>query len=189
VAKEAGVAYGLVYHYFRNKEELLASVFDATWTGFVHRLHDVVTAQGSLEETVQRVVRLAFDAYRVDPRAVRVLILEIARSPAGGRVNRGSAFIEVIRASQALFERARDAGELDPDADPLLCAASLFGAVEMGLTSLVLGLAAPPDAAAIDRAAEQVSRHFLRGILPRSEAELSWKNGKSATKSKALRRS
>ena len=35
VAKEAGVAYGLVYHYFRNKEELLQLVFEAGWGGFL----------------------------------------------------------------------------------------------------------------------------------------------------------
>ena len=44
VAREANVAYGLVYHYFRNKEELLQLVFETGWGGFVTRIREARTA-------------------------------------------------------------------------------------------------------------------------------------------------
>ena len=164
VAREAGVAYGLVYHYFKNKDELLETVFDAGWTGFVTRLRAVAEGEGSLVQKVHGISAVAFEAYRVDPRAVRVLILEIARSPAGARVNRETAFAEVIKMSAQMLARAQTAGELRADVDPLLASALLFGAIEMGLTAFVAGLLDPRDTVALERAQLQIAESFLRGV-------------------------
>jgi len=189
VAREAGVAYGLVYHYFKNKDELLETVFDAGWTGFVTRLRAVAEGEGSLVQKVHGISAVAFEAYRVDPRAVRVLILEIARSPAGARVNRETAFAEVIKMSAQMLARAQTAGELRADVDPLLASALLFGAIEMGLTAFVAGLLDSRDAAALERAQVQIAESFLRGVHTGSGAELAWKPERSAAKPKAAKRS
>ncbi len=164
VAREAGVAYGLVYHYFKNKDELLETVFDAGWSGFVTRLRAVAEGEGSLTQKVHGISAVAFEAYRVDPRAVRVLILEIARSPAGARVNRETAFAEVIKMSAHMLAKAQADGELREDVDPLLAATLLFGAIEMGLTAFVAGLLDARDAAALERAQLQIAESFLRGV-------------------------
>jgi TetR/AcrR family transcriptional regulator, fatty acid metabolism regulator protein len=189
VAREAGVAYGLVYHYFKNKDELLETVFDAGWTGFVTRLRAVAEGEGNLVQKVYGISAVAFEAYRVDPRAVRVLILEIARSPAGARVNRETAFAEVIKMSAQMLARAQAAGELRADVDPLLASALLFGAIEMGLTAFVAGLLDSRDAAALERAQVQIAESFLRGVHTGSGAELAWKPERSAAKPKAAKRS
>ncbi|RKH44661.1 TetR/AcrR family transcriptional regulator [Corallococcus sicarius] len=203
VAKEAGVAYGLVYHYFKNKDELLETVFETGWSGFISRARVVAESEGPLAEKVRRIADVAFEAYRVDPRAVKVLILEIARSPAGARINRQTAFVDVIRLSAQMFTRARETGELRPDVDPLLASALLFGSIEMGLTAFVVGLADARDTVMLERAKAQIADSFLHGVLvprselpqgselPKSEAppEVStWKREKSGTKSKAPKR-
>lgn len=191
VAKEAGVAYGLVYHYFQNKDELLGSVFEAAWSGFVHRLVEVAGAtELSLEEKVRGVARVAFESYRHDPRAVRVLILEIARNPAGARVDRGGAFTGVIQLAEGMFHLAQEKGELRRELDPRLCAALLFGAIEMGLTSFVVGLFDARDEEALARVQRQVAEVFLGGVLSRTPgAEVEWKKDTSGTKSQTARRS
>ncbi len=191
VAREAGVAYGLVYHYFKNKDELLETVFETGWSGFVARMRTVAESEGSLEEKVRGVTHVAFEAYRVDPRAVKVLILEIARSPAGSRVNRQTAFTDMIRLSAEMFSRAQAAGELRPDVDPLLAASVLFGAIEMGLTAFVVGLMDARDTERLEQAKVQIAESFLRGVLPIAAAapEVQWKSQeKSSTRSKAGKR-
>lgn len=196
VAKEAGVAYGLVYHYFKNKDELLETVFDTGWSGFVTRVRAVVETEGTLEEKVRGIVDVAFEAYRVDPRAVKVLILEIARSPAGSRINRQTAFVDAIRLSSSLFAQAKEGGELRADMDPQLASALLFGNIEMGLTAFVVGLADSRDAGALERAKAQIADSFLYGVLTGAHgAEVpAWKSSekpseKSATKPRAPKRS
>ncbi len=192
VAREAGVAYGLVYHYFKNKDELLESVFHSGWEGFVERLTGAAAREGTLEARVRALVSVAFDAYRHDPKGVKVLILEVGRSPAGGAVNRGGAFGQVIELVVGLFADAQAKGEVPAGLEPLLLATMLFGAIEMGLTAFVLGLLDRKDEAVIDRAARQVAETFLHGVVGArmgvvQEAQ-PWTQEKSGTKSRAARR-
>jgi TetR/AcrR family fatty acid metabolism transcriptional regulator len=140
-------------------------------------------------------VDVAFEAYRVDPRAVKVLILEIARSPAGSRINRQTAFVDAIRLSSGLFAQAKESGELRADMDPQLASALLFGNIEMGLTAFVVGLTDSRDVAALERAKAQIADSFLYGVLTAAHGEEvpTWKSSekppeKSATKSRAPKR-
>ncbi len=164
VALEAGVAYGLVYHYFKNKDELLESVFESGWRGFLTRVQAEIARDQQIEARVRGIVHVAFEAYRRDPMGVKVLILEVGRSPAGGAVNRGDAFAQVIAAASEMFAQAQGRGELSESMDPTLCAAMLFGCIEMGLTTFVMRLIDKNEDAAIDRARDQVAALFLNGI-------------------------
>ncbi|HXX31690.1 MAG TPA: TetR/AcrR family transcriptional regulator [Myxococcaceae bacterium] len=186
VAREAGVAYGLVYHYFRNKEELLQLVFETGWGGFVARIRDAAEGTATLDAKVRRIFQVAFDGYRVDPRGVRVLVLEFARGPGTGEANRRGAFAEIMDITRGMFERAQARGELRPELDPALCAAMLFGAVEMGLTSLVMGLLDGRDEALLGRAQTQLADSFLHGTLV---AEGPWKQDRSGSRLKTVKRS
>lgn len=197
VAREAGVAYGLVYHYFKDKDELLGSVFESGWQSFLSRVQAALSQQSDFESKVRSVVNVSFEAYRRDPRAVKVLILEVGRSPSGGSVNRGSEFTHVIELAAQIFADAQKAGQLPAHLDPTLTAALLFGSIEMGLTAFVMGLLERRDDV-LEAARDQVAETFLRGVLhsrPSAGAvaaglpsEAAWTHVKSGTKSKVARR-
>ena len=88
-----------------------------------------------------------------------------------------------------VFEDAKAQGQIKPEMDPLLAATMLFGAIEMGLTAFVLGLLDRKDDGVLDRARDQVTETFLRGVMPgRLPVEESWTNAKSLSKSRAQRR-
>jgi len=199
VAREAGVAYGLVYHYFKDKDELLNSVFESGWRSFLARVTDALAHEAGFEARIRSVVHVAFESYRRDPRGVKVLILEVGRSPSGGAVNRGGAFANVIELAAGIFEEARGRGEIASHLDPRLSAALLFGSIEMGLTTFVMGLMERRDDV-LDRARDQVAETFLHGVVgakPSAQpmvapeaiaSEAAPWNSKSGTKSKAARR-
>ncbi len=191
VAKEAGVAYGLVYHYFKNKDELLETVFETGWNGFISRVRAVVEGEGTLEQKVHRIVDVAFEAYRVDPRGVKVLIVEIARGP-GGRVNQQTTFTAALQLCTQMLAQAQAAGELRPDLDLQLAAALFFGNIEMAFTALVMGMVDTRDPEKMERARRQIAESVLHGVHGREAAsEVPWKKEqeKSATRSKASKRS
>ena len=165
IADEAGVAYGLVYHYFKNKDELLESVFASGWQNFLGRVQAEIASDHHVAARVEGIVHVAFEAYRRDPRGVKVLILEVGRSPAGGAVNRGGAFSSVIIAAAQMFAEGQRRGEIPAHLEPTLCATMLFGSIEMGLTSFVMGLLDKRDDEAIDRARDQVAETFLHGLV------------------------
>jgi TetR/AcrR family transcriptional regulator, fatty acid metabolism regulator protein len=188
VAREAGVAYGLVYHYFKNKEELLQLVFETGWGGFMSRIRDAAETSVSLEQKIGRIAQVAFEAYRIDPRGVRVLVLEFARSPSTGEANRRTAFAEVLGVITRMFERARTRGELRAGLEPALCAAMLFGSVEMSLTGFVMGLLDPRDSGLLAHAQEQLTSLFLDGARAAPE-DARWKKDRSGPRLKTVKRS
>ncbi len=169
IAREAGIAYGLVYHYFRNKEEILASAFEERWSGFLAVVDAIAAGPKPAREKLQSVAALILSAYRRRPDWVKVLVLEIQRSSR-------FAAPEQIRAVGRLFEQVarivregQEKGELRTDVDPQVACVVLVGALDLVITSLVLGLTRidggdAQQAAYYDRAASAVVDVFLRGM-------------------------
>jgi len=176
VAKKAGVAYGLVYHYFKNKDELLQAVFQQSSEWLFTNLKSIVDRGGTVPEVVRGITDWCFDAYRQDPRSMRVLVLQVARGPALPGQTIQSRFVEIIQLLIRMFTAAIERGELRKELDPVLLAAQLFGTLEMGLTSFVMRLYDASDEAQLKRAAGQVSECFLSGVMAAASArEAAWK--------------
>jgi AcrR family transcriptional regulator len=81
IAREAGIAYGLVYHYFKNKEQILDTIFEEQWSGFLETLETIAAGSGQTEDKLNAIARLILEAYRVRSDWVKVLVFEIQRSP------------------------------------------------------------------------------------------------------------
>jgi TetR/AcrR family transcriptional regulator, fatty acid metabolism regulator protein len=135
VAKEAGVAYGLVYHYFGSKEDLLETIFRRTWSRMLEAVEEVERADAPAREQLAAVARIVLGAWPVDPDLVRVLVREVARSPQLGREvdEIANAFLALER----IVLRGQERGELRTDVDPRLAAWILYGALEEILTGWV----------------------------------------------------
>jgi AcrR family transcriptional regulator len=137
IAKEAGVAYGLMYHYFSSKDELLETIFRDTWTQMVARIQEVEDAGVPAREQVRRVAALILRAWIRDPDLIRVLVREITRSPhLQEEVDEiGHAFAALERIVRGGQER----GELRADLEPRVAAYVFYGALEEILTGWVIG--------------------------------------------------
>ncbi len=166
VARQAGVAYGLVYHYFRNKDELLESVFAEQWTIFIQSLEAIRSGPGTAAEQLASVCRFVFDVFRTAPEAVRVLMIEVPRTPDALRVgSTRQTFEAAMRIVADIVRRGQDAGELRRDVDPIVAAASLLGALELNLTGMVVGVVGASSEDEVERRNAQVVSVVLGGIL------------------------
>jgi TetR/AcrR family fatty acid metabolism transcriptional regulator len=137
VAREAGVAYGLVYHYFGSKEQLLDTIFRRTWTNMLEAVEEVERGEGSTREQIRAIARIVLGAWQLDPDLIRVLIREVARGP-----QLEQEIDEIGRAFDALervVARGQEKGELRTDVEPRLAAWILYGALEEILTGWVFG--------------------------------------------------
>jgi AcrR family transcriptional regulator len=149
IANEAGVAHGLLYHYFRSKEEVLETIFRETWTALVADTVRIETSGASLREQLRRFARIYLGSWLVTPELVRVLVREVARSPeVGDRVEEIRGLFEAL---SRIIEAGRQRGEVRPDVDPLLAAWVVYGALEEILTGWVLGQL-PGSEADVERA-------------------------------------
>jgi TetR/AcrR family transcriptional regulator, fatty acid metabolism regulator protein len=141
IAEEAGIAYGLVYHYFDSKEDLLETIFRTTWTEMLARIGEVEEAGVPASEAVRQVTALLLRTWRRDPDLVRVLVREVTRNP-----HVQQEVDEITAAMQALeriIRRGQDSGEFRSDVDARVAAVVFYGALEEMLSSWVLG--ALPD--------------------------------------------
>ena len=137
IAEEAGIAHGLVYHYFSSKDELLQAVFRETWAELLDALEAVADSDKPAREQLQDVASVLLRSWQHDPDLVRVLVREVARSPQlqeqMGEV--GKAFGAIKR----IVEHGQRTGELRAELDPQLVSVAFHGAIEEILTGWVLG--------------------------------------------------
>jgi AcrR family transcriptional regulator len=143
IAGEAGVAHGLLYHYFDSKEQLLETVFRDTWSALLDAFARVAESDEPAPEQLRQVAAILLRSWRRDPDLVRVLVREVGRSQTlPARVDEiGSVF----RAIEGIVERGQAAGQLRDDVEPRLASWIFYGAIEEILTGWVLGQLADAD--------------------------------------------
>jgi TetR/AcrR family fatty acid metabolism transcriptional regulator len=137
IAEEAGVAYGLVYHYFTSKEEVLETIFRETWTELLEAVRQVEESGEPAQEQLRQVAAILLRAWRRDPDLVRVLVREVARSPELQR--RVGEIEQAFTAIERIVTRGQEQGELRRDVEPRLASWIFYGAIEEILTGWVLG--------------------------------------------------
>jgi AcrR family transcriptional regulator len=162
IAKEAGVAYGLLYHYFRSKDEILETIFRETWGGMLATVRSVEDAGGPAREQVRRVASIVLRSYVRDPDLVRVLVREVTRSPhLQQEVEEvGHATTELER----IVRRGQEEGEFRTNLPPRLAAAIFYGALEQILTGWVLGTP-PEDSDEVEDAIRTVVEMLCDGLV------------------------
>ena len=137
VAVEAGVAHGLLYHYFPSKEELLATIFRDTWRSLLEALREVEESDEPAREQLRKVAAIVLRTWRREPDLVRVIVREVARGPQLTREI--DEIAQAMDAIERIVARGQERGELRSDVDARLAAVILYGALDEILTGWVLG--------------------------------------------------
>ncbi len=137
IAEEAGVAHGLLYHYFSSKDEVLETIFRDHWTALLARIHTVESSGDAPVEQLRGIVGAMFHGWRHDPDVVRVVIREIARSAEVSQ--RVGELVKPIGAIRRIFERGQAAGDFRRDLEADTAAVIVYGAIDELITGWVLG--------------------------------------------------
>jgi len=137
IAEEAGVAHGLLYHYFSSKEEVLQTVFRENWVELVGRFRAVELSDEPAGEKLEGIAKILLRTWRNDPALVTVMVREVARSP------QLQGQVDEVREAFAILERViregQEQGEFRDDVDPQLASWIVYGGLEEVLTGWVLG--------------------------------------------------
>jgi AcrR family transcriptional regulator len=164
IAEEAGVAHGLLYHYFRSKEEVLATIFRENWSTLVARFRDVAASEEPAEDKLRGIAKILLRSWVRDPALVTVMIREVARSPhlqsQVAEIGDGFAVI------QGVIEQGRSDGSFRPEIDSLFATWIFYGGLEELLTGWVLEQL-PHGEADVARAEEMVVEIVCGGLCRR----------------------
>jgi TetR/AcrR family fatty acid metabolism transcriptional regulator len=162
IAAEAGVAHGLLYHYFSSKDEVLETVFRENFGELLERFRGVEAASDlSAPEKLEAIAKILLRTWRNDPDLVTVMVRDVARSP------QLQLQVDEVREAFAIVQRVIEAGQADgsfrADLDGRLASWVVYGGLEEVLTGWVLGqLPAGEDEVA--RAERTVVDLALRGL-------------------------
>lgn len=141
IAADAGVAYGLLYHYFGSKEEVLHTVFRETWAEMLETISGIEEAGGPAREQVRKVAAVVLGSWKANPDLIRLLVREVARGP------QLEQEIEEIRlafdALERIVRRGVESGDFRSGLNPRVASWVLYGALEEVLTGWVMGR--PPE--------------------------------------------
>jgi TetR/AcrR family fatty acid metabolism transcriptional regulator len=166
VARAASVAYGLVYHYFRNKDELLESVFAEQWAILMNAIQAIDEGPGTAPDKIAGIYGFVFDVYKTAPAAVRVLILEVTRTTHALRAgSTRETFERAVRVVADVVQQGIARGELRRDVDPVVAATAILGALELAVSGMVVGLVPARTEEEIDLAKRQATDLILGGLL------------------------
>jgi TetR/AcrR family transcriptional regulator, fatty acid metabolism regulator protein len=169
IADEAGVAYGLVYHYFDSKEQVLDELFTERWSLLLTATEEVDGKSLSGREKLDGVARFIIDSYRHDPELMKVIIVEVTRA---ANTFARTHLSEINRAYETIAKIVSDAqaaGEFRSDIDPGFASMWFYGAIEQLLSGWVFGLI-PGEEKDFDRAREMVVETICGGLEARDRA-------------------
>jgi AcrR family transcriptional regulator len=162
IAEEAGVAHGLLYHYFKSKNDVLEAVFHENWNMLQLRIASVEETDEPAADQLRHVAAIVLRTWLHLPDVVTVVIREFGRSPElAERIGQLAQPIEVI---QRVIARGIERGEFRSDIDPQFAATVVYGSIDELLTGWVLGRlpSGEEDVAAAEKTLLEVSLLGLR---------------------------
>lgn len=165
IAEEAKIAYGLVYHYFKSKEDVLNSIFQERWGVFVELLKWLEQQDMPLQDKLSRIANATLEGYRLNSEMMEVVILEIARNSKFFDKANVEPVKQALGCIEGMIQREVDAGRIRKGVDARVAAFTFFSNLEAMLTGSVLGAFMMTGAEEQNRLRDQLVDMFLHGIV------------------------
>jgi TetR/AcrR family transcriptional regulator, fatty acid metabolism regulator protein len=166
IADEAGVAYGLVYHYFDSKEEVLNELFTERWSLLLAAIDEADNAGQAPREKLANVANFIIESYRHDPELMKVIIVEVTRAANSfGQTHLG----EIRRAYDSIariVEEGQESGAFRADIDPAFASMAFYGAIEQLLSGWIFAVI-PASDSDFAKAKDFVVATICDGLEPR----------------------
>jgi TetR/AcrR family fatty acid metabolism transcriptional regulator len=176
IAKEANVAYGLVYHYFRSKDEVLNTLFSERWALLVETIEEVDRKDAPVRDKLYSIASFIIDSYQHDPDLMKVIIVEVTRAAN----TFGSHHLDEIRRAYegiaGIVAQAQENGQFRDDISASFASLCFYGAIEQLLSAWIFeALAKSPQD--FEQAKEMVVETVCSGLeiaspLPTGAAEV-----------------
>jgi TetR/AcrR family fatty acid metabolism transcriptional regulator len=161
IAATAGVAHGLLYHYFASKEDVLLTIFVENWGDLIRRFRAVEATEEPAREKIAGIAKILLRTWRNDPALVTVMVREVARS------RHIQEHVQEVREAFAILERIVEQGQREGafrrDLNARLASWIIYGGLEEILTGWVLRQLPDRDDD-VDRAERTAIDLALRGL-------------------------
>jgi TetR/AcrR family fatty acid metabolism transcriptional regulator len=140
IAREADMSYGLVYHYFENKEKLFDAIVEDWWTGFYNELEMLKKSDMSTEEKLVEIIRYILQVYENKPNQISIFVTEVSRGFIYHADSKGKdKFNKLFSLCQDIMSEGQQNGFLRKDIQANYLTYLFLGSIDTFLSVLILG--------------------------------------------------
>jgi TetR/AcrR family fatty acid metabolism transcriptional regulator len=140
IADEAGVAYGLVYHYFASKDEVLDTLFLERWNVMLELIREVDAEAIAVRDKLGAIASFIIESYRHDPDLMKVIIVEVTRAANSFGTTHIATIREAYDLIGGMIAKAQAEGVFKPQIEARFAAMAFYGAIEQLLTGWIFDL-------------------------------------------------
>jgi TetR/AcrR family transcriptional regulator, fatty acid metabolism regulator protein len=167
IAREADMSYGLVYHYFENKEKLFDAIVEDWWTGFYDELEMLKKSDMSTEEKLVEIIRYILKVYENKPNQISIFVTEVSRGFVYHADSKGKdKFNKLFSLCQDIMSEGQQNGFLRKDIQANYLTYLFLGSIDTFLSVLILGNE-KITAARQKRFTDGITNVFMHGAMVR----------------------
>ncbi|AYK64762.1 TetR family transcriptional regulator [Bacillus subtilis subsp. subtilis] len=138
IAKQAGVADGTIYLYFKNKEDILISLFKEKMGQFIERMEEDIKEKATAKEKLALVISKHFSLLAGDHNLAIVTQLELRQSNLKLRQKINEILKGYLNILDGILTEGIQSGELKEGLDVRLARQMIFGTIDETVTTWVM---------------------------------------------------
>ncbi len=138
IAKQAGVADGTIYLYFKNKEDILISLFNEKMGYFIEKIQEEIADKTSAKEKLLTLVEKHFSMIAADKHLAIVTQIELRQSNKELRMKINEVLKDYLVVVDTVLQDGINNGELRENLDVRLARQMIFGTMDETITTWVM---------------------------------------------------
>jgi TetR/AcrR family transcriptional regulator, fatty acid metabolism regulator protein len=138
IAREAGVADGTIYLYFKSKEDILVSLFRVRLGELVGKFKESVEASATADGAIRKICELHYSELENDPDLAYVTQIELRQSSLELRKAIGQALKPYIQLIEEVLIQGIEEGTFRQGLDVKLTRLLIFGGIDEAVTSWLI---------------------------------------------------
>ncbi|KMK94147.1 TetR/AcrR family transcriptional regulator [Rossellomorea marisflavi] len=138
IAKQAGVADGTIYLYFKNKEDILISLFKEKMGLFVDKIEEVIAGKQTVSEKLLVMIENHCKILSDDHHLAIVTQLELRQSNKEIRLKINDVLKGYLKLIDTILVSGVESGEFSADLDVRLARQMIFGTLDEMVTTWVM---------------------------------------------------
>jgi len=162
IARLANVADGTIYLYFRNKDDILISLFEVEMQKVIDRLEEALAGEGDPRRKLEIFALTHLGMVDSRREVAEILQVEVRQSSKFMKDYHNEKFIQYLNIIASIVEEGQRQGLLRADINPDIAKRAFFGALDEMSVYWVLST---KRSFSLETAAQQISRCFLSGLL------------------------
>jgi TetR/AcrR family fatty acid metabolism transcriptional regulator len=163
VAREAGIADGTIYNYFKNKDDLLISLFEMKVEELLQRFKSSLAPVKSASEKLKKFIQLYFQLIEEDQNLAEVLQVELRQSSKFIKDYHPQKFFDFLNIIGDIIKEGQQSGEFDPSFHIHTIKLAIFGSLDELARQWILSSEHKYD---LKETAIKVADMYIKGMSP-----------------------